>query len=87
MSAAASRRAAALLDLELVVIGGSIALRAWDLLGPPLEAALRRSARLDFTRDVRVVRAELGDSAGLFGAAMLAPAAQLSCSYNVLRHA
>jgi glucokinase len=64
--------AAALLDLELVVIGGSIALRAWDLLGPPLEAELQRSARLDFTRTVRVVRAELGDTAGLFGAALLA---------------
>jgi glucokinase len=64
--------AAALLDLELVVIGGSIALRAWDLLGPPLESELRTYARLDFTRDVRVVRAELGDAAGLFGAAQLA---------------
>jgi glucokinase len=64
--------AAALLDLELVTIGGSVALYAWDLLGAPLEAELRRSARLDFTRDVRVVRAELGDSAGVFGAARLA---------------
>ena len=63
---------AALLDLELVVIGGSIALHAWDLLGPPLEAELRRSARLDFTRGVRVVRAQLGDNAGVLGAAVLA---------------
>src|SRR5262245_57212705 len=63
--------AAALLDLELVVIGGSIALHAWDLLGPPLEAEIRRSARLDFTRDLNVVHAELGDSAGLYGAALL----------------
>ena len=64
--------AAALLDLELVVIGGSIALRAWDLLGPPLLAELERTARLDFTRQVRVVHAELGDLAGLYGAAVLA---------------
>jgi glucokinase len=64
--------AAALLDLELVVIGGSIALQAWDLLGPPLHAELERTAHLDFTRDVRVVHAELGDRAGLFGAAVLA---------------
>ena len=64
--------AAALLDLELVSIGGSIALRAWDLLGPPLLAELERSARLDFTRQVRVVHAELGDAAGLYGAALLA---------------
>jgi glucokinase len=64
--------AAALLDLELVVIGGSIALHAWDLLGPPLEAELRASAHLDFTRDLKLVHAELGDQAGLFGAAQLA---------------
>jgi glucokinase len=64
--------AAALLDLELVVIGGSIALHAWDLLGPPLLTELRRSAQLDFTRNVRIVRAQLGDQAGLFGAAQLA---------------
>jgi len=63
--------AAALLDLELVVIGGSIALKAWDLLGPPLELELERSARLDFTRNLRVVHAELGDTAGLYGAALL----------------
>jgi glucokinase len=64
--------AAALLDLELVVIGGSIALLSWDLLGPPLLEELARSARLDFTRSVRVVHAELGDAAGLYGAARLA---------------
>jgi glucokinase len=63
---------AALLDLELVVIGGSIALHAWDLLGPPLEAELQRSARLDFTRGVRVLHAQLGDNAGVLGAAVLA---------------
>ncbi|HEV7661968.1 MAG TPA: ROK family protein [Chloroflexota bacterium] len=62
---------AALLDLELVVIGGSIALKAWDLIGPPLLAEVERSARLDFTRTLRVVLAELGDHAGLFGAALL----------------
>jgi glucokinase len=64
--------AAALLDLERVVIGGSIALRAWDLLAPPLLTEVRAAARLDFTRDLQVVRAELGDRAGLFGAARMA---------------
>src|SRR5262249_20737980 len=63
--------AAALLDLQLVVVGGSIALRAWDLLGPPLERELAMSARLDFTRGVKVVHAELGETAGLYGAAQL----------------
>ncbi len=64
--------AAALLDVGLFVVGGSIALRAWDLLGPPLEAEVRQSARLDFTRDLRVVPAALGDEGGLLGAAALA---------------
>jgi glucokinase len=64
--------AAALLDLELVVIGGSIALKAWDLLGPPLAKTLAAEARLDFTRSVRIVQAELADQAGLYGAAVLA---------------
>ncbi len=64
--------AAALLDLERVVIGGSIALRAWDLLGPPLLAEVHAAARLDFTRDLQVVHAQLGDEAGLYGAARMA---------------
>jgi glucokinase len=64
--------AAALLDLERVVIGGSIALRAWDLLGPPLVAEVNAAARLDFTRNLQVVHAQLGDQAGLYGAAQMA---------------
>jgi glucokinase len=64
--------AAALLDLELVVIGGSIALKAWDLLGPPLLATVAAEARLDFTRTIRIVQAQLADEAGLYGAALLA---------------
>ncbi len=63
---------AALLDLQRVVIGGSIALKAWDLLGPPLTAEVAASARLDFTRNLQVVQAGLGDAAGLIGAAALA---------------
>ena len=64
--------AAALLDLEVVVLGGSIALKAWDLLGPPLLGEVESAARLDFTRNVKVVHAELGDRAGLLGAAQVA---------------
>jgi glucokinase len=64
--------AAALLDLERVVIGGSIALHAWDLLGPPLLAEVSEAARLDFTRNLQVVHAQLGDQAGLYGAAQMA---------------
>ena len=63
--------AAAVLDLERVILGGSIALRAWDLLDSAVRRELRTSARLDFTRDLPVMLAELGDAAGLYGAAAL----------------
>ena len=48
--------AAALLDLELVVIGGSIALQAWDLLGPPLEPRRRRAPDSISPVRVRIVQ-------------------------------
>ena len=59
-------------DVDLVAIGGGVAVNAWDLLEPPLEAALRATAQLEFARGVRVARALLGDHAGLVGAAALA---------------
>jgi glucokinase len=62
--------ATALCDLEVVTIGGGLS-AAGELLMAPLRDAVRRYARLDFARGVRVVRAELGQSAGLVGAAAL----------------
>ena len=62
--------AVALLDLDLVVIGGSVALGAWDLIGEILERELRSRARSGFI-DVKVMRAALGADAGLIGAAAL----------------
>ena len=64
--------ATALLDLDLVVIGGGIALGAWDLIDRPLEEELRSRSRIAFARDTRVMRAALGEDAGLYGAAALA---------------
>ncbi len=64
--------AAALLDLDLVVIGGGVAVGGWDLLEPPLRAELALRARLSFTREARVMRSALGERAGLLGAAKLA---------------
>jgi glucokinase len=64
--------AAALLDLDRVVIGGGVALGAWDLLEPALRDELTLRARLSFTRHLRVTRSEAGDSGGLIGAAKLA---------------
>jgi glucokinase len=62
--------ATSLCDLEVVAVGGGLS-QAGPLLFDPLEEALRAHARLDFTRQVSVVPAALGHSAGLVGAAAL----------------
>jgi glucokinase len=62
--------AANLCDLEVVSVGGGLS-QAGAMLFDPLEESLRAHARLDFTRQVRVVAAALGQSAGLVGAAAL----------------
>ena len=62
--------AAHLCDLDVVAIGGGLS-QAGPLLFDPLETAFRRHARMDFAREVRVVPAELGQQAGLVGAAAL----------------
>jgi glucokinase len=62
--------ATALCDLEVVSVGGGLS-QAGPLLFDPLEEALRAHARLDYARQVRVVPAALGQSAGLVGAAAL----------------
>src|SRR6266487_3352199 len=59
-----------LCDLEVVAIGGGLA-QAGALLFGPVDEAVRRHARLDFARNVRVVPAGLGQDAGLIGAAAL----------------
>ena len=62
--------AAALLDLDRVVIGGGIA-QSGDLLFAPLRRELRRRACLSFARDLDVRPAELGRESGVVGAAAL----------------
>jgi glucokinase len=62
--------ATSLCNLEVVSVGGGLS-QAGPLLFDPLEEALRAHARLDFTRQVGVVPAALGQSAGLVGAAAL----------------
>jgi glucokinase len=62
--------ALALCDVQVVVVGGGLA-AAGDLLFDPLREALRRHARLGFTRAVPVVASALGPQAGLIGAAAL----------------
>ena len=62
--------AAALLDLEVVSLGGGISLAGEPFLGP-LRAAFAEHGRLDFVRRCRIVGAETGPLAGLSGAAAL----------------
>lgn len=60
----------AVCDVEVVAIGGGIS-QVGDLLFGPLQSTLDRYSGLAFTKDVRVVPAELGQDAGLVGAAAL----------------
>ena len=59
-----------LCDLEVVSIGGGLS-QAGAVLFDPLEESLRAHTRMQFARQVRVVAAALGQSAGLVGAAAL----------------
>ncbi|WP_330184623.1 ROK family protein [Nocardia sp. NBC_01503] len=63
--------AAALLDTDLVVVGGGFA-QSGEPLWAPLRAAAAAHARLSFLRELRVVPSELTDQATLAGAALLA---------------
>jgi glucokinase len=58
-------------DPELIVIGGGFA-AAGELLFAPARDVLAREALKPMRDSVRIVRAELGTSAGLIGAAMAA---------------
>ena len=62
--------ATVLCDLEVVSIGGGLS-QAGAMLFEPLEVSLHAHARLRFARELRVVPAALGQSAGLVGAAAL----------------
>ncbi|WP_459962696.1 ROK family protein [Nocardia sp. IFM 10818] len=63
--------AAALLDTDLVVVGGGFA-QSGELLWGPLRESAAKHARLTFLRELRVVPSELTDQATLAGAALLA---------------
>ncbi|MFD8248998.1 ROK family protein [Nocardia sp. NPDC059691] len=66
---------AALLDLDVVVLGGSIA-EAGPVLWKPLGEAVATHARLSFLPGLRVVPSQLGDFGLLAGAGVLAVAAR-----------
>jgi glucokinase len=62
--------AVALLELQVVVVGGGLA-GAGELLLAPTRLSYRRHAGLDFVRRARIVPAAAGGDAGLVGAAAL----------------
>jgi glucokinase len=60
-----------LLNVEVVVLGGGL-IAAGDLILEPIREAARQATVLQAFRCVRIVRAELGQDAGIIGAAFLA---------------
>ncbi|WP_335941659.1 ROK family protein [Streptomyces sp. PTD5-9] len=67
---------AALVEIDIVVIGGGVA-GAGDILFDPLRRALRRYATLSFVRRLTVAPAVMGADAGLVGAAAAATQGRL----------
>jgi glucokinase len=59
-----------LLNPDRIVIGGGVA-NAWTLFAPSLRRTIRAHAMDIPGRDARVVRAQLGNQAGIIGAAVL----------------
>ncbi|WP_460369848.1 ROK family protein, partial [Actinocorallia lasiicapitis] len=57
-----------LCDLDVVAIGGGLA-QAGPMLFTPLDETFRNHARMQFAKNVRIVPAELGQTAPLVGAA------------------
>ncbi len=60
-----------LLNLERVILGGGLS-NAWRFFSPALRKELQRRAFTAMTRRVKIVRAKLGEDAGIFGGAYLA---------------
>jgi glucokinase len=59
-------------DTELFVLGGGVAIHAWEFIYPTIQETFDEYAMPSMRRGVRIVPAELGDEAGLLGAAVLA---------------
>lgn len=62
--------AAALLDVNLAVVGGGFS-QSGSALWEPLRESAARHARLSFIKDLRIVSAELGERGTLTGAGLL----------------
>ena len=58
-------------DPDLVIIGGGFGAAAGDLVLEPARASARREAIQPADERLQIVEAELGDEAGLIGAALV----------------
>ncbi len=58
-----------LLDLEQVLVGGSVALGFGDIFLDAANQELSERCKLEFSRGVKIARVELGEAAPLVGAA------------------
>jgi glucokinase len=70
-----------LLNPELVIIGGGVA-RAGEMLLKPIRAEIGRRAMKDTLASVKIVPAQLGDQAGVIGAAGIAILAKAQRNSN-----
>lgn len=59
-----------LLDLEMVIIGGGVS-NNFDLFAPAIRKVIKEKGILTVRDSVKIVRAELGDDAGILGAHLL----------------
>ncbi|MCI0478723.1 MAG: ROK family protein [Anaerolineales bacterium] len=58
-------------DTQLFVLGGGVAINAWDFIFPTIQETFERYAMPSMRSDVRIVPAQLGDDAGLLGVVAL----------------
>lgn len=59
-----------LIDPEIIVIGGGV-VNGWELFAPDMQQQVKERAFRALAQQVKIVRAECGDNAGLLGAARL----------------
>ena len=61
-----------ILDTQVFVLGGSVAAHAWGFLYPGMIAEFEKRTMSSTRQGVQIIQAQLGDDAGLLGAAVLA---------------
>ncbi len=59
-------------DTQLFVLGGGVAIQAWDYIYPSMSAVIGKHAMPSMRKGVTITQAQLGDDAGLLGTVALA---------------